>query len=368
MPGSRDGADAPGAPSVRGRLASAAVVVGIVLVSAWLFWPRPKPQVVLYCSVDTDQYVPIVQEFEAQTGLRVARHDETEASRSIGVSKKLDEEKDRPVADVFWANEAMNTATLARRGLFAPFPKPVADGFPAGALDKSGTWLRFVGRARVLLVNTKLLPDAKDRPNSVDDLVDPRWGGEGRGTAVAAPLTGTTYTHAVALLVRDEAKGRAFWTQIAKRQGKGVKVPNGNGAVARLVADASNGVAFGLTDTDDAHEVISGGAPCVVVYPDQGAGRPGTLVIPNTLALVKGAPHPEDAERLLAFLARPETEARLAAGPTANVPARESTPAPEHVKRPGKDFRAMDVDWDRVGEDRDAWRPLLERLFGGGGK
>ena len=355
------------APS-KGRLASVAVVVGIVAVALWLLWPRPAADLVLYCSVDTDQYVPIVKEFEAQSGLRVARHDETEAARSIGVSKKLDEEEKSPVADVFWANEAMNTAYLARRGLLAPFPKSIADAFPAGSLDRSGTWLRFVGRARILLVNVKLLPDPKDRPTSVDDLVDPRWGGEGRGVAVAAPLTGTTYTHAVTLFVRDEAKAQAFWTAVSKRQGKGLRLPNGNGAVARLVADAANGVAFGLTDTDDAHEVISGGAPCVVVYPDQGEGRPGTLVIPNTLALVKGAPHPAAAERLLAFLARPETEATLAAGSTANIPARESVAAPEHVKRPGKDFRAMDVDWDQVGQDRDGRRQLLERLFAGGGK
>jgi iron(III) transport system substrate-binding protein len=346
-----------------------ASVVGIALVAAaaaYLLWPRPGVDVNLYCSVDTDQYMPIVQEFEKATGLKVGRTDETEASRSIGITKKLDEEKDHPVADVVWANEAMNTANLARRGLFAPFPEAIAKTFPAGTLDRSGTYVRFVGRGRILLVNTKLLPDEKDRPTRVEDLLDPRWGGEGRGVAMAYPVSGTTYTHAVALLVRDEARGREFLTKVSQREGKGLKLYRGNGAVALDVADATKGIAFGLTDTDDARAAIERGAPCVVVYPDQGAGESGTLLIPNTLALVKGAPHPKEAERLLAFLAQPSTEERLASSPIANIPVRPDVKAPAHVKRAPADFRAMDVDWDRLGQERDAWRPLLERLFGGG--
>jgi iron(III) transport system substrate-binding protein len=100
-----------------------------------------------------------------------------------------------------------------------------------------------------------------------------------------------------------------------------------------------------------------------VVYPDQGEGQPGTLVLPNTVALVTGAPHPEAAERLLRFLVSAEVERRLAAGPSAQIPLRQEVEAPAHVKRPGKDFRAMEADWRAVADRRDTWLDFLQGLF-----
>jgi len=336
-------------------------------VGAFLLWPligAEKAAVVLYSSVDQDQFKPVVADFERSAGLTVDGVGETEASRSVGMARRLELEKDHPVADVFWANEIMNTTVLRDLGVFAPLPQDVLDGFPVRWRDPKGRYVAMAGRARILLVNTKLVPDPKDWPTSVGDLLDAKWGGDGRRVSVAAPLTGTTYTHAIALLTRDKAAAEAFWTGVAARGAKGeLKIVPGNGAVKQQVADPANGVAWGLTDTDDAHEAVESGAPVAVVYPDQAEGGPGTLVIPNTLALVQGGPHPEDAVRLLRWLASKETEARLAAGPIANIPVRDDVPAPAYVKRPGKDFRPMDVDWDAVGANRDRWQSLLQRLF-----
>jgi hypothetical protein len=49
---------------------------------------------------------------------------------------------------------------------------------------------------------------------------------------------------------------------------------------------ASGEIAFGLTDTDDAHEAVDDHAPVQVVYPDQASL--GTLVMPTVVVLVKG--------------------------------------------------------------------------------
>ena len=126
-----------------------------------------------------------------------------------------------------------------------------------------------------------------------------------------------------------------------------------------------------MTDTDDAHEAINAGFPVEIVYPDQSPGRPGTFVIPNTVAMVKGAPHPAAAERLVRYLLSKETEGRLASGPIANIPVREGVSAPPYVKRavfgavsdPSKEFRAQEVDWDLVGQIEDRGQSLFARLF-----
>ncbi len=353
------------------------IALSLVTLGAAIFvaWPLLVPEandVTLYCSVDQDQFLPIVAEFTKSSGVRVASQGDTEASRSVGTKQRLALEKDRPVADVLWANEILNTVYLRNQGLFAPMPKDLLEGFPVRWRDTRGTFVAFAGRARVLLVNTKLLPNPSDWPTSYEDLLNPKWGGEGRRACVAAPLTGTTYTHAAAMLASDKAKGEAFWTTIAARMARGeIKVVPGNGAVKQQVADAANGVAFGLTDTDDAREAINSGAPVEIVYPDQQDGRPGTFVIPNTVALIKGGPHPVAAEKLIRYLLSKETEGRLASGPIANIPVRDGINTPSYVKRavfgavtdPAREFRAQEVDWDLVGREEDRGQPFFARLF-----
>ena len=104
------------------------------------------------------------------------------------------------------------------------------------------------------------------------------------------------------------------------------QVLSGNRQVARAVGTGQ--LAFGLTDTDDAMIEKESGRPVEIVYPDQAEGELGVLLIPNTLAIVKGAPHREAAERLVDYLLSPEVEERLATGPSAQIPLNPAVKLP----------------------------------------
>jgi iron(III) transport system substrate-binding protein len=91
-------------------------------------------------------------------------------------------------------------------------------------------------------------------------------------------------------------------------------------------------LAFGLTDTDDAISEKDNGMPVEIVYPDQGEDGLGTLFIPNTLAIIKGSPHGEQARRLVDHLLAPEIEARLAEGPSAQFPVNPAVEIQPRVK------------------------------------
>jgi iron(III) transport system substrate-binding protein len=97
---------------------------------------------------------------------------------------------------------------------------------------------------------------------------------------------------------------------------------SGNKQVALAVGAGQ--LAFGLTDTDDAIVEVEKGLPVEIVYPDQQPDQIGMLFIPNTLAIIRGGPHPEYARRLVDFLLRPEVESALAGGPTSSsaIPTR----------------------------------------------
>ena len=77
----------------------------------------------------------------------------------------------------------------------------------------------------------------------------------------------------------------------------------------QLATDA----AWAFTDTDDYHVAMVKGHKVACVFPDQEDGGLGTMLIPNSVALVAGGPDPDGATKLIdAILAR-QTEALLAA-------------------------------------------------------
>lgn len=329
--------------------------------------PDDTPRVVLYCGVDQDQSQSIAKAFEKATGIKVEYHGETEAMRSVGHPQKLLFEKERPRADVYWSNEIMHMVMLGQAGVLDKLPDGVGDSFPEAWSDPKGRYVAFGARARVFLVNTELLPNEEDHPTSVADLLNPKYEKMGLVTCMAEPLTGTTYTHAVALLTANEAKAKTFFEAVATARASGkMKIVGSNGRVMRAVKDGSQRVAFGLTDTDDSWLAIEEGAKVKVIYPDQMPNQPGCAIIPNTVALVRGGPNRANAEKLLRWLISTDTEALLAKSRTAQMPLRQGVAVPEEPRLlwyPDKDFRTMTVDWQGVGSNVDKWRNYLTRLF-----
>jgi len=82
----------------------------------------------------------------------------------------------------------------------------------------------------------------------------------------------------------------------------------------------------GLTDTDDAFVAIEKGEPVKMIFPDQ-QGM-GTLLIPNTVGLINGAPNPEEARQFIDYLLSKETEEALAYSSSRQIPLRDGIPIP----------------------------------------
>ena len=82
----------------------------------------------------------------------------------------------------------------------------------------------------------------------------------------------------------------------------------------------------------------------------------GTLFIPNTLAVIRGGPNPQAACRLIDYLLRPKVEARLAAGPSAQIPLNPRVDVDLRVQSPRTiqampiDFQAAAAKWDTAAE------------------
>lgn len=309
--------------------------------------------VVVYTALDEDFSRPVFELFTRQTGIQVLGKFDTESTKTVGLTQAIFAEAERPRCDVFWNNEIVNTLRLERGGLLIGYPTPAAATFPKQYRSTRGVWHGFAARARVLLVNTDLVA-AEDRPDSIMDLADPRWQGR---VGIAKPLAGTTASHAACLFaVWGPQQSKEYFRSVKSN----VRVMAGNKQVAQAVARGE--LAFGLTDTDDAVIELQALWPVAIVYPDQGPEQLGTLFIPNTVAIIRDAPHPKEAKQLVDFLLSPQVEQMLAEGPSAQIPLNWQVKTAPRVESP-RTVRAMEVDFEAAAAQWDAAATFLRDLF-----
>lgn len=314
---------------------------------------REPEQVVVYTAHDDVFSGPILDGFSKQTGVEVLTKTDTESTKTIGLAETILAERQRPRCDLFWNNEVLQTLRLAKQGLLESVHMPVIDGYPPQYRGTDGTWVGFAARARVLVVNSRRMAEAR-RPKTIEALTDPQWRDQ---CAIAKPLFGTTATHAACLFSAwGEEKAKDFFGKVKGN----AKILSGNRDVARRVAAGE--LAFGLTDTDDAMVEVDAGSPVVIIYPDQEEGEVGTLFIPNTLAVIKGSPHTDRAKELMAYLLEPETEAQLVRGPSAQIPLNTRSTAKPRVETPDT-VRPMEVDFNAAANEWDAVYKFLRDEF-----
>jgi iron(III) transport system substrate-binding protein len=353
-----------GGRSVFGWLAAAMIAAGCT--------SRSANQVVVYTALDEEFSRPIFEEFTRETGIELLGTFDVESTKSVGLTQRLIAERGRPLCDVFWNNEVVNTLRLEKEGLLAEYKSPAGTEFPAQYRSPNETWYGFAARARVLVVNTELVKE-DERPTSIRDLMDPKWKDR---AGIAKPLAGTTATHAACLFAAwGDEKAKEFFRAVKGN----ARVMGGNKQVARAVADGE--LAFGLTDTDDAIIERESGQPVAIVFPDQGGGTAvesgplggprgdsvqaeplGTLMIPNTVAIIKGAEDRAAAERLMEYLLSPAVEERLAKGASAQFPLNPKVEMKSRVAS-AEPLIEMKVDFEQAAEKWDAAAKFLQEEF-----
>lgn len=311
-----------------------------------------QKEVVIYTSVDQVFSEPVLKDFEKETGIKVKAVYDVEASKTVGLVNRLLAEKDRPKCDVFWNSEFSRTIVLKDKGVLEPYRSKSADDIPEKFKDKNGYWTGFAARARVLIYNTNMLRES-ELPKSIFEFTNILWKGK---VALAYPLFGTTATHVAALystLGQDMTEG-----YLKALKDNAVVIVDGNAVARDIVVQGQLPIAF--TDTDDVNVAVQSGKPVRMLWPDKEGI--GTLLIPNTVALVKGAPHPDEARALIDYLLSRKVESRLAFSESAQIPVREGIEKPSHVPEISS-IKVMDVDYGEVARHLEESTKFCQSLF-----
>ena len=270
----------------RGRIIAAglALVAGLLL-AAFHFLPKDNaPSLVVYAAQDQVYAEPIFRQFTKETGIKVRAVYDSEAVKTVGLANRLLAERSHPQCDVFWGNEELRTRQIAAQGVFR----------------ETNGWAAFGFRSRRIVVNTNKVTNLNvTTPFSLLELAQPVWRHK---VALAYPLFGTTSTHFLAL---RQYWGETNWLRWCQAlQANKPFLLDGNSQVVKMVGRGE--ASIGLTDSDDIAAGQQEGWPIVALPITL-----ETLLIPNTVAVMRGGPHPAPAQRLFEYLQRREISDQL---------------------------------------------------------
>ncbi|MCQ9206092.1 MAG: extracellular solute-binding protein [Omnitrophica bacterium] len=313
---------------------------------------EPLNEVVVYTSLDQIFSEPILNDFEAETGIRVKAVYDVEAAKTTGLVNRIIAEKNNPRCDVFWNSEIGRTIILKKKGLLSAYDSPSAKDIPQRFKDKDAFWTGFAARARVLVYNKNLVAE-DELPDSIFELTKERWRGK---VSLANPLFGTTAVHTAALYTELGEEGfRQYFEELKSND---VVIVDGNSTSRDRVVEGI--LEIGFTDTDDVNVALEEKKPIGMIFPDKEGI--GTLFIPNTVCLIKRSPNPDNAKKFIDYLLSKEVETKLAFSGSLQIPLRADVKRPKNTPD-SDDFKSMEADYEKIAGNMERSGKILQEIL-----
>lgn len=334
------------------------VTGGIILIlSVMIFFScrniAKKNTVIIYAAQDQVYAEPILREFEKETGIKVKAIYDSEAVKTVGLANRLLAERSHPQCDVFWGNEEMRTRQLAAQDAFR----------------ETNGWAAFGYRSRRIVINKNFVSERRP-PARLDDLSSPQqavpeagapislleltnaiWRGK---VALAFPQFGTTATHFHALKqLWGEERWLAWCRALAANQ---PFVVDGNSVVVKQVGRGEAWI--GLTDSDDVAASQRERLPIAALpLTDE------SLLIPNTIGVIRNAPHPTNAQKLFEYLQRREVVEKLVQANALESSEGRALRGPNPEIRASQSSALRQPDWDALLRDLETTTEQLNEIF-----
>lgn len=203
--------------------------------------------------------------------------------------KRIEAEAANPMADVMWGGGLESMA--AYKDYYEAYTSTEIDSLSPSMRSKEDLYTGESPLPMVLFYNKKFISE-ENAPKTWSDLLNPEWKGH---IAYASPAkSGSAFTQLVTMLLAnggDTEEGWNFITEFYKNLDG--KVNDSSGNCHKLVASGEYWI--GLTLEKSAVQ-YKDNPDVAYVYPT------GNSAVPDGVAVVKGAPHPELAKLFVDFV------------------------------------------------------------------
>ena len=227
----------------------------------------------------------VTAQYQKETGVRVP----PDMKGSSATMVALEKEQANPQADCAYYSAAIGFQA-AGKGLHAPYKPAGWEKIPADLKDPSGLWWTVHSANVAIIVNTAALK-GKPVPKSFADLLKPEYKGLIVYDDPTIHGTSFTFVYGINAILGGGPDLKAGFDYLKALDANVLNYARENsyndvvrGEVPIWINADGNGLKMKWTDK----------APVEVIIPEE-----GTVVAPLVMALVKGAPHAEDAKRYL---------------------------------------------------------------------
>jgi iron(III) transport system substrate-binding protein len=264
------------------------------------------------------------------------------------VLERLRAERNRPQADLWWGAAHTTFQTAADENLLAVYRPSWADKIPPESRDAQGRWYGTYETPQVIVYNSELVK-AEDAPQDWDEVLDAKWRDK--------------------VLIRNPNPSdsmRAIFGAIIWRFYKETNSPAGgydwlrklDANVHEYTADPT--LLFQkLTRGEGVVSLWS--MPDVMLYREKKKfnvayviPKSGVPIITDGIAVVKGAPHEEEARRFYEFVTTPESLS-YTAKTYYRIPARTDLDRSQLPAWMNEPFTRMPLDWELLRKDGNDW-------------
>lgn len=269
----------------------AALTLGLLSVPARA--QDHEKELTVYASHPSEMVDVFAKEFGAKAGIKVT----TIKAGTGELLNRIRAERGRPNADVMWGGFADTGASAP--DLFDQYRSPGLIRVEPKMIDPAGYNTPFGASTMVIMYNKKLVK-AEDAPKTWADLRDPKWVGKvvhadpSKSSSAFAALA--TWLH---IYGRDD-KGWRFVEEMTRNQTVVIR----SSLVFQQIGRGEYPV--GVTYEEGAFKYVLADE-AGIVYPAD-----GTLLEPEGMFVVKGAPHPKAARLFADYLLTEEAQTKLA--------------------------------------------------------
>lgn len=277
----------------RAALALAAVLAltGCGVASAQSGSSDSESTLVVYVGRNEDHVRPLVEAFEAETGVSVeARYGSTGE-----LATTILQEGDASPADVFFAQDPVYIGALVDGGMLASLPADILDRVPEGISGANDEWVGVTARRRVMAYNPTFLSES-ELPRSINELTDPDWSGR-----VGLAPTHSSFVSFVASMIATEGEE----TTRTWLEGVAANDPvlfSGNHEIVEAIA--AGDLDLGLVNHYYALQMAAERGSIDAANSSFEAGDPGDVLMPTTIGMLESSTHRKAALDFIRFLLR----------------------------------------------------------------
>lgn len=275
---------------------------------------------------------------------------------SQDVYDRVRSEAANPQADVWFGGPDTIFSRGAAEELLAPFRPSWADHLPATSRHPEDFYFGLYEAVPILIYNSAAVT-AAEAPADWDDLLDPRW----RDTIIIRdPLASGTMRTAFGMIVDrsvaetgDTTAGFEWLLQLDGQTKEYVVNP----ALLFEKLTRQEGL-VSIWELTDLLFLQQRGAPLDYHFPTS-----GTPVISDSIGLVAGTPHAEEAKAFIEWIGSREA-LLLTAREAFRLPARTDLPRdelPEWAREALQEIVRAEVDWDLIAEYGTEWMSRWDR-------